>query len=166
MSLKTFSEFKKMLPLKGTTKQYELQLSCEGDCNLVGPRADGKTTEVVAYLLWKALTTPNINIGISSATASGARDVLERLKHLMKESKMLDLLKINRKTSIEFFNGTRILTEPVTGSSYRGYNINTLYIDEINLVDRVRLAEFMDCILPVMQARKDTKIITSSYRGW
>ena len=165
MSL-TFSEFLKMLPLDGRNKQYELQLSCDGDCNLVGPRQDGKTTIAVAYLIWKALTTPNIVIGITSSTHNGAKDVLAKLKYLMKEANMLDLLKIDNKTSVEFYTGARIIIDVVNENAFRGWGTNYVYIDEITYASQKDLREFMDCVLPVMHAMKDTKLITSSYRGW
>lgn len=165
MSL-TFSEFLKMLPLDGRNKQYELQLSCDGDCNLVGPRQDGKTTMATAHLIWKALTTPNSTIGITSSTRNMSIDVLYKLKELIKDANMLDMVIVNNKTTIEFRNGSRIITSVLNGDAFRGWSINYLYIDEITYANPNNLREFMDCILPSIHALKDTKIITSSYRGW
>ena len=164
----TYDNFKEIIKLDNRTKDYEAQLLRDRNCNLVGPRQDGKTTAAAAYLLYKAITTPNICIGIASPTDLQSREVLYKIKKLIKDYCILDiddLLVINNKASIEFFNGARIITSTVNENAFRGWSLNIVYIDEINFINSKKLEEFMDINLPVINST-DGIIITSSYRGW
>ena len=96
------------------------------------PRQSGKSVTTGIYLLWKALFTPNINIGIAANKLSLAMEVLDKVKKVFLELPiwLQQGVVAWNKTFIELENGTRIMTSATNSDAFRGFSVHLLFIDE------------------------------------
>lgn len=96
------------------------------------PRQSGKSVTTGIYLLWKALFTPNINIGIAANKLSLAMEVLDKVKKVFLELPiwLQQGVQAWNKTFIELENGTRIMTSATNSDAFRGFSVHLLFIDE------------------------------------
>ena len=96
------------------------------------PRQSGKSVTTGLYLLWKALFTPNINIGIAANKLSLAMEVLDKVKKVFLELPiwLQQGVQAWNKTFIELENGTRIMTSATNSDAFRGFSVHLLFIDE------------------------------------
>ena len=96
------------------------------------PRQSGKSVTTGIYLLWKALFTPNINIGIAANKLSLAMEVLDKIKKVFLELPiwLQQGVVAWNKTFIELENGTRIMTSATNSDAFRGFSVHLLFIDE------------------------------------
>ena len=87
------------------------------------PRQSGKSVTTGIYLLWKALFTPNINIGIAANKLSLAMEVLDKVKKVFLELPiwLQQGVQAWNKTFIELENGTRIMTSATNSDAFRGF---------------------------------------------
>ena len=87
------------------------------------PRQSGKSVTTGLYLLWKALFTPNINIGIAANKLSLAMEVLDKVKKVFIELPiwLQQGIQAWNKTFIELENGTRIMTSATNSDAFRGF---------------------------------------------
>lgn len=92
----------------------------------------GKSVTTALYLLWKALFTKDINIGICANKLSLATEVLDKIKKIFVELPiwLQQGLEAWNKTYIVFENGTRIMTSAGDSDAFRGYSIHIMMIDE------------------------------------
>lgn len=159
----TFNDFKKELSLDDRTSQYETALLAYKNCYLVGKQNDGKTSIVAAYLLWQAISKPNYIIGITASRGEFSRDIIKKIKIMIENSDSFkNYISIYNNNYLELKNGSRIISSPCNGDAFRGYTTNIIFIDEISIIDDTRLLEFMDCMLPVLDIREDSRLITTS----
>lgn len=96
------------------------------------PRQSGKSVTTGIYLLWKALFTPNINIGIAANKLSLAMEVLDKIKKVFLELPiwLQQGIQAWNKTFIELENGTRVMTSATNSDAFRGFSVHLLFIDE------------------------------------
>jgi hypothetical protein len=128
------------------------------------PRQSGKSVTISTYLLWKAITTENINIGIAANVHKLAAEVLDKIKKIFIEMPIWlqpGIVSWN-KGSIEFDNGTRIMTSATSSDSFRGYSLHCLYIDEAAFIRPSLWEEFADSVFPAQEALMDKQTIISS----
>ena len=83
----------------------------------------GKSVTTALYLLWKALFTKDINIGICANQLSLAMEVLDKIKKIFIQLPiwLQQGLEAWNKTYIVFENGTRIMTSAGNSDSFRGF---------------------------------------------
>lgn len=87
------------------------------------------TTTAAAYILWYAMFFPNKNILIASNVASGAKEVIERIKTMYEYLPLWlkdKVVEYNVHT-IKFANKTKIMASATTENTGRGFSINLLY---------------------------------------
>lgn len=137
------------------------------DVLLFWSRQSGKTVTISTYLLWKALFTPNINIGITANVQKLATEVLDKIKkiHLLLPIWLQGEIEIWNKQSIAFGNGTKILTSSTNGDSFRGYSIHILYGDEVAFIKHTIWEDFSDSVFPAQEALQNKQTILSSTAG-
>jgi len=127
--------------------------------------ASHNTTTVGAYILWYACFNNDKFIGITSNTASSAKDVLNRIKIMYEELPVWlkpGVLEYN-KHSIVLDNGTTIMTAATSKDAFRGRTINCLYMDEMAAVDPSwKAEEFWAANYSTITASKHSKIIVTS----
>jgi len=127
------------------------------------PRQMGKTTCAAGYLLWYAMFHPDQTILISAHKFTGSQEIMQRIRYayeLCPEHIRAGVVNYN-KGSIEFDNGSRIVSTTTTGNTGRGMSISLLYCDEFAFVPPNIADEFWTSISPTL-ATGGRAIITST----
>ena len=132
------------------------------------PRQSGKSVTTGLYLLWKALFTPNINIGIAANKLSLAMEVLDKVKKVFLELPiwLQQGVQAWNKTFIELENGTRIMTSATNSDAFRGYSVHLLLVDEVAFIPTNTWNELSDSLFPAQDAlAQKQKILISTPNG-
>lgn len=127
------------------------------------PRQTGKTTTAAGYLLWYAMFKPDSTILIAAHKYSGAQEIMQRIRYayeLCPDHIRAGVTSYN-KGSIEFDNGSRIISQATTENTGRGMSITLLYLDEFAFVRPNVAKEFWTSIRPTL-ATGGAAIITST----
>ena len=108
------------------------------------PRQSGKTTTAACYLLWYAMFHPDQTILIAAHKYTGAQEIMQRIRYgyeLCPDFVRAGVTNYN-KGSMEFENGSRIVSATTTGNTGRGMSISLLYCDEFAFVNPGIAQEF------------------------
>ena len=127
------------------------------------PRQSGKTTCASAYLLWYAMFHPDQTILIAAHKYTGAQEIMQRIRYgyeLCPDYIRAGVVSYN-KGSIDFDNGSRIVSATTTGNTGRGMSISLLYCDEFAFLQPNIATEFWTSISPTL-ATGGRAIITST----
>ena len=127
------------------------------------PRQSGKTTTAACYLLWYAMFHPDQTILIAAHKYTGAQEIMQRIRYgyeLCPDYVRAGVTNYN-KGSMEFENGSRIVSATTTGNTGRGLSISLLYCDEFAFVNPGIAQEFWTSISPTL-ATGGRAIITST----
>jgi hypothetical protein len=127
------------------------------------PRQTGKTTCAAIYLAWYAMFNPDQTILIAAHKYTGAQEIMQRIRYvyeLCPDHIRAGVTSYN-KGSIEFENGSRIISQTTTGTTGRGLSISLLYCDEFAFVQPNIAEEFWTSISPTL-ATGGRAIITST----
>ena len=127
------------------------------------PRQSGKTTCAAGYLLWYAMFHPDQTILVAAHKYTGAQEIMQRIRYgyeLCPDYVRAGVISYN-KGSIEFENGSRIVSQTTTGTTGRGMSISLLYCDEFAFVQPNIAEEFWTSISPTL-ATGGKAIITST----
>ena len=158
-------------PVKGKMKfePYEYQVGLldsyhnyRFNVNMM-PRQSGKTTCASGYLLWFAMFHPDQTILVAAHKYTGSQEIMQRIRYgyeLCPDHIRAGVTNYN-KGSIEFENGSRIVSATTTGNTGRGMSISLLYCDEFAFVQPNIATEFWTSISPTL-ATGGRAIITST----
>ena len=158
-------------PVKGKLlfEPYEYQLrlmhsyhSYRFNINMM-PRQTGKTTCAAIYLCWYAMFNPDQTVLIAAHKYTGAQEIMQRIRYVYEMCPnyiRAGVISYN-KGSIEFENGSRIVSQTTTGTTGRGMAISLLYCDEFAFVQPNIADEFWTSISPTL-ATGGRAIITST----
>ena len=127
------------------------------------PRQTGKTTSAAVYLCWYAMFHPDQTILIAAHKYTGAQEIMQRIRYvyeLCPDHIRAGVTNYN-KGSIEFENGSRIVSATTTGNTGRGMSISLLYCDEFAFVAPNIAEEFWTSISPTL-ATGGRAILTST----
>jgi hypothetical protein len=127
------------------------------------PRQSGKTTCAAGYLLWYAMFHPDQTVLVAAHKYTGAQEIMQRIRYgyeLCPDFIRSGVVSYN-KGSIEFDNGSRIVSQTTTGTTGRGMSISLLYCDEFAFVQPNIAEEFWTSISPTL-ATGGKAIITST----
>ena len=127
------------------------------------PRQSGKTTCASAYLLWFAMFHPDQTILVAAHKYTGSQEIMQRIRYgyeLCPDFLRAGVVSYN-KGSIDFDNGSRIVSATTTGNTGRGMSISLLYCDEFAFVQPNIAEEFWTSISPTL-ATGGRAIITST----
>ena len=127
------------------------------------PRQSGKSTSAAGYLLWYAMFVPDSAILIAAHKYTGAQEIMQRIRYAYEACP--DHIKAGvttyNKGSLDFENGSRIVSATTTENTGRGMSISLLYLDEFAFV-RPSIAElFWTSITPTLSTGGKA-IITST----
>lgn len=127
------------------------------------PRQTGKSTSAAGYLLWFAMFVPDSTILIAAHKYAGSQEIMQRIRYAYEHCP--DYIKAGvttyNKGSIDFENGSRIVSTTTTENTGRGMSITLLYLDEFAFV-RPSIAElFWTSITPTLSTGGKA-IITST----
>jgi len=147
--------------------EYQLRLmhsyhSYRFNINMM-PRQTGKTTCAAIYLTWYAMFHPDQTILIAAHKYTGAQEIMQRIRYVYEtcpDYVRAGVVSYN-KGSIEFENGSRIVSQTTTGNTGRGMSISLLYCDEFAFVQPNIAEEFWTSISPTL-ATGGRAIITST----
>ena len=127
------------------------------------PRQTGKTTSAAGYLLWYAMFKPDSTILIAAHKYTGAQEIMQRIRYAYELCP--DFIRAGctsyNKGSIEFENGSRIVSQTTTETTGRGMSITLLYCDEFAFVRPTIATEFWTSISPTLSTGGKA-IITST----
>ena len=128
------------------------------------PRQTGKSTTVVAYLLYYAIFYDSVNIGILANKASTARELLGRLQLAYENLPkwMQHGILVWNKGNVELENGSKILAASTSASAVRGMSFNILFLDEFAFVPNHVAEQFFASVYPTITSGKSTKVIIIS----
>ena len=127
------------------------------------PRQTGKTTTAAGYLLWRAMFHPDSTILIAAHKYTGAQEIMQRIRYayeLCPDYIRAGVVSYN-KGSIDFENGSRIVSQTTTETTGRGMSITLLYCDEFAFVRPTIAREFWTSISPTLSTGGQA-IITST----
>ena len=116
------------------------------------PRQSGKSTSAAGYLLWYAMFVPDSAVLIAAHKYTGAQEIMQRIRYAYENCP--DHIKAGcttyNKGSLDFENGSRIVSATTTENTGRGMSISLLYLDEFAFV-RPSIAElFWTSITPTL----------------
>ena len=127
------------------------------------PRQTGKTTCASIYLAWYAMFVPDQTCLIAAHKYTGAQEIMSRIRFVYESCP--DHIRAGvtsyNKGSIEFENGSRIVSQTTTGNTGRGMSISLLYCDEFAFVMPNIAEEFWTSISPTL-ATGGRAILTST----
>lgn len=127
------------------------------------PRQSGKSTSAAGYLLWYAMFVPDSTILIAAHKYTGAQEIMQRIRYAYEACP--DHIKAGvttyNKGSLDFENGSRIVSATTTENTGRGMSISLLYLDEFAFVRPSIATEFWTAITPTL-ATGGKAIITST----
>ena len=127
------------------------------------PRQTGKSTSAAGYLLWYAMFVPDSTILIAAHKYTGSQEIMQRVRYayeLCPDHIRAGATSYN-KGSIDFENGSRIISATTTETTGRGMSISLLYCDEFAYVRPTIAKEFWTSISPTL-ATGGKAIITST----
>ena len=126
-------------------------------------RQMGKTTVAAGYLLWYAQFVPDSTILVASNIYAGAAEIMTRIRFGYENAP--DHIRAGvtsyNKGSLEFDNGSRIISQTTTENTGRGRSISLLYLDELAFVRPTIAREFWTSISPTLSTGGKS-IITST----
>jgi hypothetical protein len=115
-------------------------------------RQMGKSTTAAGYLLWYAMFNPDQTILIAAHKFAGAQEIMHRIRYAYEMCP--DYIRAGvtnyNKGSIEFDNGSRIISQATTENTGRGLSISLLYADEFAFVRPTIAKEFWTSISPTL----------------
>ncbi len=127
------------------------------------PRQTGKSTTAAGYLLWYAMFQPDSTVLVAAHKYTGSQEIMQRVRYAYES--VPDHIRAGatnyNKGSIEFDNGSRIVSATTTENTGRGMSISLLYADEFAFVRPTIAKEFWTSISPTL-ATGGKAIITST----
>ena len=130
--------------------------------NMCG-RQMGKTTVAAGYLLWFAMFIPDSTILIAAHKYTGAQEIMQRIRFAYEQ--VPDHIRAGvtsyNKGSLEFDNGSRIMSATTTETTARGMSLSLIYLDEFAFVQPRVASEFWTSLSPTL-ATGGKCIITST----
>ena len=127
------------------------------------PRQTGKSTTAAGYLLWYAMFVPDSTILVAAHKYSGSQEIMQRIRYGYESVPNFIRAGVTsyNKGSIDFDNGSRIVSATTTENTGRGMSISLLYCDEFAFVRPTIAKEFWTSISPTL-ATGGKCIITST----
>src|SRR5210317_196148 len=90
------------------------------------PRQTGKSTTAAGYLLWYAMFNPDVTVLIAAHKYAGAQEIMHRIRYAYEDCP--DHIRCGvtsyNKGSMEFDNGSRIVSQTTTDNTGRGMSIS------------------------------------------
>ena len=116
------------------------------------PRQTGKSTSAAGYLLWYAMFVPDSTILVAAHKYTGAQEIMQRIRYAYENCP--DHIRAGvtsyNKGSLDFENGSRIVSATTTENTGRGMSISLLYCDEFAFVRPTIAQEFWTSITPTL----------------
>lgn len=147
-------------PIKGRVRfelyDYQVELiNCyhnnKYSINMLG-RQMGKSTCAAGYLLWYAMFVPDSTILIAAHKYTGSQEIMQRVRFMYEN--LPNWIKAGavsyNKGSIDFDNGSRIVSATTTENTGRGMSLTLVYLDEFAFVPPRIAKEFWTSLSPTL----------------
>lgn len=147
-------------PTKGRVRfelyDYQIELiNCyhnnKYSINMLG-RQMGKSTCAAGYLLWYAMFVPDSTILIAAHKHTGSQEIMQRVRFMYEN--LPEWIKAGatsyNKGSIDFDNGSRIVSATTTENTGRGMSLTLVYLDEFAFVPPRIAKEFWTALSPTL----------------
>jgi len=119
--------------------------------NMLG-RQMGKSTVAAGYLLWYAMFRQDTTILIAAHKHTGAQEIMNRIRFIYEN--LPDNIRAGvtsyNKGSLDFENGSRIVSATTTETTGRGMSLTIVYLDEFAFVPPRIAKEFWTAISPTL----------------
>jgi hypothetical protein len=127
------------------------------------PRQSGKSTSAAGYLLWYAMFKADSTILIAAHKYTGSQEIMQRIRYAYEAcpTHIKAGVTTYNKGSLDFENGSRIVSATTTENTGRGMSITLLYLDEFAFVRPTIAEQFWTSITPTL-ATGGKAIITST----
>ena len=127
------------------------------------PRQSGKSTSAAGYLLWYAMFKADATILIAAHKYTGSQEIMQRIRYAYEAcpTHIKAGVTTYNKGSLDFENGSRIVSATTTENTGRGMSITLLYLDEFAFVRPTIAEQFWTSITPTL-ATGGKAIITST----
>ena len=110
------------------------------------------TTTAAGYLLWRAMFNADTTILVAAHKYSGAQEIMQRIRYAYECCPTF--IKAGaasyNKGSLEFDNGSRIVSAATTENTGRGLSISLLYLDEFAFCRPTIAKEFWTSMSPTL----------------
>ena len=114
-----YSPFDYQVRLVDTYHKYRYSIS-------LMPRQTGKSTTAAGYLLWYAMFVPDSTILVAAHKYTGSQEIMQRIRYAYES--VPDFIRAGvvsyNKGSIDFDNGSRIVSATTTENTGRGMSID------------------------------------------
>lgn len=114
----------------------------------------GKSVTTAIYMVWLFNFDHDKNMGICANNGGLAREFLNNVRNMFYGMPMWMRVGVSvwNKGSIESENKMRIMTDGPSETSFRGFTINFLVVDETAFIKPTVFAAFMDSVMPAQSA--------------
>lgn len=112
-----------------TDNMYDIEVDSSNHRFYSNDILSHNTTCASAYLLWYAMFHPDQTILVAAHKFTGAQEIMQRIRYgyeLCPDFLRAGVVSYN-KGSMEFDNGSRIISQTTTGTTGRGLSISLLY---------------------------------------
>ena len=127
-------------------------------------RQSGKTASFAAYMCHYIIFNENKTAAILGNKSSTAREILYRVKIMFENLPMWlkpGVVEWNKGT-VEFENGSRVVTAATSSSAIRGMSINFLALDEFAFIQPGVFEDFIQSVYPTIATSLEAKILMVS----
>ena len=128
------------------------------------PRQTGKSTTIIAFLLYYILFNESVNVAILANKGSVARELLSRLQLAYENLPkwMQQGVVIWNKGNIEVENGSKVIAAATSSSAVRGSSFNIIFLDEFAHVPQNIAEQFFTSVYPTISSGESTKVLIVS----
>lgn len=125
-------------------------------------RQCGKSTAVIAYILWYIIFNADKTVALLANKGSTARELHGRIQLAFEHlpNWLQQGVTEWNKGSTWLENNSRIIADSTSGDAIRGFSINLLFIDEAAHIDN--WDEFFTSVFPTISSGETTKVILVS----
>lgn len=153
--------------LQHHTVMYDVSLAGHHQLYYANDLLSHNTTTAAGYLLWYAMFVPNSTILITAHKYIGAQEIMQRIRFAYENTPdfiRAGVVNYNR-GSVEFENGSRIVSQTTTETTGRGMSISLLYClgadTQVSVRDR-NTGEILELSLSELAQRLDTDATRSA----
>lgn len=145
---------------------YDLELDDTRHLFFTNGILSHNTQTISMFLLWYSMFNRDQTILIASKNNSHAMEIMDRIRFAYEELPhwLKAGCKYYNKHSIEFDNGSRIISQATTEKTGRGYSISKLYLDELAFINP-NIQENMWASLAPTLSTGGSAIISSTPNG-
>ena len=146
-----------------TENMYDLEVKSKEHRFYSNGILSHNSTSAAGYLLWYAMFVPDSTVLIAAHKYTGAQEIMQRIRYAYENCPHYIKAGVTtyNKGSLDFENGSRIVSATTTENTGRGMSISLLYLDEFAFV-RPSIAElFWTSITPTLSTGGKA-IITST----